>query len=102
MTAMLIMGKYFSYLTTCAVSRAVMEVEKILYLMTAMLIMGKYFSYLTARAVSRAVMQVEKILSHLFGGEESTFLTPRPVVKDPQTGGESDFPTSSQLMHKMH
>ena len=51
------------------------------YLMTAMLIMGKYFSYLTARAVSRAVMQVEKILSHLSGGEESTFLTPRAVVK---------------------
>ena len=49
--------------------------------MTAMLIMGKYFSYLTARAVSRAVMQVEKILSHLSGGKESTFLTPRPVVK---------------------
>ena len=49
--------------------------------MTAMLIMGKYFSYLTARAVSRAVMQVEKILSHLSGGKESTFLTPRTVVK---------------------
>ena len=30
MTAMLIMGKYFSYLTACAVSRAVMQVEKIL------------------------------------------------------------------------
>ena len=54
---------------------------KILYLMTAMLIMGKYFSYLTACAVSRAVMQVEKILSHLPGGKESTFLTPRSVVK---------------------
>ena len=49
--------------------------------MTAMLIMGKYFSYLTVRAVSRAVMQVEKILSDLSGGKESTFLTPRPVVK---------------------
>ena len=49
--------------------------------MTAMLIMGKYFSYLIARAVSRAVMQVEKILSHLSGGKEITFLTPRPVVK---------------------
>ena len=49
--------------------------------MTAMLIMGKYFSYLTACAVSRAVMQVEKILSHLPGGKESTFLTPRSVVK---------------------
>ena len=61
--------------------------------MTAMLIMGKYFSYLTARAVSRAVMQVEKILSHLSGGKESTFLTP-------QTGGESDFPASSQPMNK--
>ena len=48
--------------------------------MTAMLIMGKYFSYLTSRAVSRAVMQVEKMLSHLSGGEESTFLTPRAVV----------------------
>ena len=60
--------------------------------MTAMLIMGKYFSYLTARAVSRAVMQVVEILSHLSGGKESTFLTPR--------SGESDFPTSSQLMHK--
>ena len=51
--------------------------------MTAMLIMGKYFSYITARAVSKAVMQVEKILSHLSGGKESTFLTPRPVVKVP-------------------
>ena len=30
MTAMLIMGKYFSYLTACALSMAVMEVEKIL------------------------------------------------------------------------
>ena len=30
MTAMLIMGKYFPYLTACAVSRAVMEVEKII------------------------------------------------------------------------
>ena len=30
MTAMLIMGKYFSYLIACAVSWAVMEVEKIL------------------------------------------------------------------------
>ena len=30
MTAMLIMGKYFSYLTARAVSRAVMQVEKIL------------------------------------------------------------------------
>ena len=30
MTAMLIMGKYFSYLTACAVTRAVMQVEKIL------------------------------------------------------------------------
>ena len=49
--------------------------------MTAMLIIGKYFSYLTACAVSRAVMQVEKILSHLPGGKESTFLTPKPVVK---------------------
>ena len=54
---------------------------KFIYRMTAMLIMGKYFSYLTARAVSRAVMQVEKILSHLCGGKESTFLTPRRVVK---------------------
>ena len=53
----------------------------LLYLMTAMLIMGKYFSYLTACAVSMAVMQVEKILSHLPGGKESTFLTPRSVVK---------------------
>ena len=52
-----------------------------IYLMTAMLIMGKYFSYLTACAVSRAVMQVEKILSHLPRGKESTFLTPRSVVK---------------------
>ena len=34
-------------------------------------------------------MQVEKILSHLSGGKES----------NPQTGGESDFPTSSQLMN---
>ena len=54
---------------------------KEIYLMTAMLIIGKYFSYLTACAVSRAVMQVEKILSHLPGGKEITFLTPKPVVK---------------------
>ena len=30
MTVMLIMRKYFSYLTACAVTRAVMQIEKIL------------------------------------------------------------------------
>ena len=53
----------------------------VFYLMTAMLIIGKYFSYLTACAVSRAVLQVEKILSHLPGGKNIIFLTPKPVVK---------------------
>ena len=51
MTAMLIIGKYFSYLTACAVSRAVMQVEKILLHLPG----GKEM--------------------------EITFLTPKPVVK---------------------
>ena len=51
--------------------------NKYSYLMTTMLIMVKYFSYLTARLVSTAVMQVREILSHLSGGKESTFLTPK-------------------------
>ena len=61
------------------------------YLMTAMFIMGSYFSYLIARAMSRTVMQVESILSHLSGGKEGDF----PY---PQTGAESDFPTTRQVM----
>ena len=47
MTAMLIMGKYFSYLTACAVSRAVMEVEKILSHLPG----GKESTFLTSRSV---------------------------------------------------
>ena len=47
MTAMLIMGKYFPYLTACAVSRAVMEVEKILSHLPG----GKESTFLTSRSV---------------------------------------------------
>ena len=47
MTAMLIMGKYFSYLTARAVSRAVMQVEKILSHLSG----GKESTFLTLRPV---------------------------------------------------
>ena len=47
MTAMLIMGKYFPYLTAGAVSSAVMEVEKI----RSHLPGGKESTFLTSRSV---------------------------------------------------
>ena len=47
MTAVLIMRKYFSYLTACAVSRAVMDVEKILSHLPG----GKENTFLTSRSV---------------------------------------------------
>ena len=47
MTAVLIMGTYFPYLTACAVSRAVMEVEKILSYLPG----GKESTFLTSRSV---------------------------------------------------
>ena len=47
MTAMLIMGKYFSYVTARAVSRAVMQVEKILSHLSE----GKETTFLTPRPV---------------------------------------------------
>ena len=47
MTAVLIMRKYFSYLTACAVSRAVMDVEKILSHLPG----GKESTFLTSRSV---------------------------------------------------
>ena len=52
MTAMLIMGKYFSYLTACAVSGAVMQVEKIL----SNLPRGKESTSLTPRSVVKVTV----------------------------------------------